>query len=95
MESKDNINNNAISQQLIELQQQMDKMRTAFDKTTILNDDNMCSICFINNKNTLLLHSNGNEGHLCCCEDCGKLLIQNSKICPVCRTPITHAIRAF
>jgi hypothetical protein len=58
-------------------------------------DDNLCSICLTNNKNTLLLHSDGKEGHLCCCGDCGKMLMQGNKICPMCRKPITNAIRAF
>jgi predicted RNA-binding Zn-ribbon protein involved in translation (DUF1610 family) len=101
-ENKNDFDNNLIQQQLKALQEQMNKMSSSYEKTknedfndVIDDDDNLCSICLTNNKNTLLLHSNGNEGHLCCCEDCGKILMQGTKTCPMCRTPITNAIRAF
>ena len=53
----------------------------------------LCSICMVNLPDYALVH--GNTAHQCVCEDCSKLLIQNGELCPLCRMPITCAVKIF
>jgi len=53
----------------------------------------LCSICTVNPPDYALVH--GTTAHQCVCEDCSKLLIQNGELCPLCRMPITCAVKIF
>lgn len=64
-------------------------------KSTDDENDKLCSICLDEPKVMLLLHQNGSEGHLCCCESCAEQLIDLNHDCPICRTPVTQAIKVF
>jgi hypothetical protein len=43
----------------------------------------------------LFRHTGKEDGHVCCCEKCGKDLFANGKTCPMCRLPISELIKIF
>jgi len=61
--------------------------------TETINDD--CVVCMDNKKCMLLLHANGTEGHLCCCQHCAAVLISNGDCCPMCRSSVSQAIKVY
>lgn len=58
-------------------------------------DEKLCTICLDADKNMLLLHVSGTEGHLCCCETCANELVGQNAPCPICRQAVTQAIKVF
>lgn len=54
-------------------------------------ESKLCSICMTTNYDTAFVPC----GHLVTCADCAKTVVQGSKLCPICRIPITTYVKVF
>ena len=65
------------------------------NESNTTDNNNECVVCMARPKSILFRHTGKTDGHLCCCEPCGKDLFKNGKECPICRLPISELIKAF
>ncbi|KAF9583514.1 hypothetical protein BGW38_009295 [Lunasporangiospora selenospora] len=54
-------------------------------------DDNLCKICCDAALNCVMLNCN----HMSTCMDCGKLIMEGSRMCPICREYIVKLLHVF
>ncbi|KAG0380593.1 RING finger protein 34, partial [Mortierella sp. AD032] len=54
-------------------------------------DEHLCKICFEASLNCVML----NCGHMSTCMDCGKTIMEGSRICPICREYIVKLLHVF
>lgn len=51
-------------------------------------EDDLCKICMFEQKDTLVMPC----GHLCMCNDCGKMCLEKNPLCPMCRGAIASLL---
>ncbi|KAI7830603.1 hypothetical protein BC939DRAFT_438493 [Gamsiella multidivaricata] len=54
-------------------------------------DDNLCKICCDAALNCVMLNCN----HMSTCMDCGKLIMEGSRMCPICREYVVRLLHVF
>lgn len=54
-------------------------------------DDNLCKICCDASLNCVMLNCN----HMSTCMDCGKLILEGSRMCPICREYVVRLLHVF
>lgn len=55
----------------------------------------VCVVCWVNPKDSTMVHTNTNEGHGSCCFKCATALKEEGKPCPICREKIDMVIKQF
>ncbi|KAF9946913.1 hypothetical protein BGZ72_011021 [Mortierella alpina] len=76
------------------LQEQEAKSTPATGKSSPGNtseDDNLCKICCDAALNCVMLNCN----HMSTCMDCGKLIMEGSRMCPICREYVVKLLHVF
>ncbi|RUS27692.1 hypothetical protein BC938DRAFT_482869 [Jimgerdemannia flammicorona] len=68
-----------------------DKQKDMNVNTDYLPDEQLCRICCDAPQNCVFLEC----GHLTCCMDCGKKLVEKKNECPICREPILKMLHVF
>ena len=56
-------------------------------------ENKLCVVCMSNSKNSVFIH--GDEAHQCCCYECGKMIFESTKKCPMCRKTIESIVKTF
>lgn len=57
----------------------------------LADDDNLCKICCDAALNCVMLNCN----HMSTCMDCGKLIMEGSRMCPICREYVVKLLHVF
>ncbi|KAF9940214.1 RING finger protein 34 [Mortierella alpina] len=86
------IDNTKAEQEMV--QEQEAKSAPATSKSSSGNtseDDNLCKICCDAALNCVMLNCN----HMSTCMDCGKLIMEGSRMCPICREYVVKLLHVF
>jgi E3 ubiquitin-protein ligase Mdm2 len=54
-----------------------------------------CAVCWVQTKNTILIHENGKDAHQCCCYVCANKIFKTTKKCPMCNQMIKQIIQVY
>ena len=73
----------------------MDKNGNPLDDEDKIKDDNLCTICFSQPKNTIFLHKDSNDAHQICCYACAYNVKDTNGKCPMCMQLIDKIIKVY
>jgi len=66
------------------------------NKNTDSSENKLCTVCWVQQKNTILIHENGKDAHQCCCYVCAnKIFRDGNKKCPICNQMIKQIIKVY
>ncbi|KAF9189307.1 hypothetical protein BGZ51_009701 [Haplosporangium sp. Z 767] len=58
---------------------------------TSSDDDNLCKVCYEASLNCVMLNCN----HMATCLDCGKAIMESTRVCPICREYVIKLLHVF
>ena len=70
------------------------KKKPITNKSKNIHNDK-CVVCWEQDKNTLILHTNNKDAHQCCCYVCANRIFKTTKKCPICNQTIKEIIRIY
>ncbi|KAF9093772.1 RING finger protein 34 [Mortierella sp. AD031] len=88
------IDNTKAEQTMVQEQEAESKASETSKKSSAGNlseDDNLCKICCDAALNCVMLNCN----HMSTCMDCGKLIMEGSRMCPICREYVVKLLHVF
>ncbi|KAI9234868.1 MAG: hypothetical protein BYD32DRAFT_422582 [Podila humilis] len=85
------IDNTRAEQAMVQEQEVEAKKSPATSSAAISEDDNLCKICCDAALNCVMLNCN----HMATCMDCGKLIMEGSRMCPICREYVVKLLHVF
>ncbi|KAG0030560.1 hypothetical protein BGZ82_007385 [Podila clonocystis] len=82
---------NTRAEQAMVQEQDVEAKKSPTSSSATTDDDNLCKICCDAALNCVMLNCN----HMSTCMDCGKLIMEGSRMCPICREYVVKLLHVF